>query len=50
MNTQRLSPQGYNINTSPLNSNPFWETEGTGGNVPAGGTTGQVLTDRKSVV
>lgn len=46
MNTQRLSPQGYNINTTPLNSNPFWETEGTGGNVPAGGTTGQVLTKR----
>ena len=46
MNTQRISPQGYNINENPMNVNPFWENEGTGGNVPAGGTTGQVLTKR----
>lgn len=46
MNPQPLSPQGYNIQKAPVNRNPFWEEEGTGGNVPAGGTTGQVLTKR----
>lgn len=25
MNTQALSPQGYNINDAPMNTNPFWE-------------------------
>ena len=25
MNTQALSPQGYNINDLPMNTNPFWE-------------------------
>lgn len=46
MNNQTLSPQGYNIQRDPLNRNPFWDEEGTGGNVPAGGLTGQVLTKR----
>lgn len=41
-NNQTLSPQGYNITEAPLNTNPFYDTE-TGGNVPAGGATGQVL-------
>ena len=40
----KLSPQGYNITRDPVNTNPFWEDGG--GNVPAGGTTGQVLTKR----
>lgn len=48
MNTQKISPQGYNINNEPLNKNPFWEEEGSGGNVPAGGTTGQVLTKKSN--
>jgi hypothetical protein len=30
-NTQKLSPQGYNIQDAPLNSNPFWDQEGGGG-------------------
>lgn len=30
-NTQKLSPQGYNIQDSPTNSNPFWDQEGGGG-------------------
>ena len=47
MNTQKISPQGYNLQRDPLNENPFWEqSEGGGGNVPAGGTAGQVLTKR----
>ena len=40
----KLSPQGYNITRDPVNTNPFWEDGG--GNVPAGGTAGQVLTKR----
>ena len=40
----KLSPQGYKITRDPVNTNPFWEDGG--GNVPAGGTTGQVLTKR----
>ncbi len=47
-NTQKLSPQGYNIQKSPLNENPFWEQETGGGNVPAGGLTGQVLTKKSN--
>ena len=47
-NTQRLSPQGYNINNAPLNENPFWSEEETGGNVPAGGLTGQALVKRSN--
>lgn len=27
MNTQALSPQGYNINDNPMNANPFWDNE-----------------------
>ena len=46
MNTQKISPQGYNLQRDPLNENPFWEREAGGGNVPAGGTAGQVLTKR----
>ena len=30
-NTQKLSPQGYNIQDAPTNSNPFWDQEGGGG-------------------
>ena len=45
MNNQKLSPQGYNIQKDPVNTNPFWENA-EGGNVPAGGLTGQVLTKR----
>ena len=41
-NTQPLSPQGYNINEAPINTNPFYN-QNSGGNVPAGGATGQVL-------
>ena len=47
-NTQRLSPQGYNINNAPLNENPFWAEEETGGNVPSGGLTGQALVKRSN--
>lgn len=46
-NKQPLSPQGYNINDAPVNTNPFWEAGGgepipTGG-LPAGGSPGQIL-------
>lgn len=44
MANTKISPQGYNITRDPVNHNPFWEDGG--GNVPAGGTTGQVLTKR----
>ena len=27
MNIQALSPQGYNINDNPMNTNPFWDQE-----------------------
>lgn len=30
-NTQKLGPQGYNIQDAPLNSNPFWDDGGGGG-------------------
>lgn len=30
-NTQKLSPQGYNIQDAPTNTNPFWDQEGGGG-------------------
>lgn len=30
-NTQKLSPQGYNIQQTPTNSNPFWDNGGGGG-------------------
>ena len=47
-NNQPLSPQGYNIGDSPVNSNPFWEQSPVppGQGIPAGGTTGQVLTKK----
>lgn len=45
MSVQKLSPQGYNIGTSPVNNNPFWGDLPEGGHgLPPGGTTGQVLT------
>ena len=45
MAVQELSPQGYNIGTSPVNNNPFWGDLPEGGHgLPPGGTTGQVLT------
>lgn len=46
-NNQPLSPQGYNILRDPTNTNPFWEDDPTppvDHGIPAGGTTGQVLT------
>lgn len=46
MNNQPLSPQGYNINNAPVNTNPFWDDGEGGGNVPPGGDPGQVLTKR----
>ena len=42
-NLQPLSPQGYNITEAPVNTNPFYEEPSGGGNVPAGGSPGQVL-------
>lgn len=49
-NNQKLSPQGYNIQDAPVNDNPLWKLdEGGGGNVPAGGSAGQVLTKRTDV-
>ena len=48
-NERPLSPQGYVIGMFPTNSNPFWEGESpvpTGQGIPAGGTTGQVLTKK----
>lgn len=48
-NDRPLSPQGYVIGMFPTNSNPFWEGESpvpTGQGIPAGGTTGQVLTKK----
>lgn len=48
-NNQPLSPQGYNINEDPVNTNPFWKRDtGGGGNVPAGGTAGQFLTKKSA--
>ena len=51
-NEQSLSPQGYNINEAPYNTNPStWEGGGSGGggdSLPEGGTTGQVLTKRSN--
>lgn len=45
-NNQPLSPQGYNVNDAPVNTNPFWEAGGgepiTGG-LPPGGSPGQIL-------
>lgn len=46
-NKQPISPQGYNLNDAPVNTNPFWEAGGgepipTGG-LPAGGSPGQIL-------
>lgn len=41
MANSKLSPQGYIINNDPFSINPFWDSEG---NVPPGGTAGQVLT------
>lgn len=46
-NNQPLSPQGYNILRDPTNTNPFWDDDPTppvDHGIPAGGTTGQVLT------
>lgn len=43
---EKLSPQGYILTMSPINQNPFWSEEpspGPGGNVPPGGSAGQVL-------
>ena len=48
-NDRPLSPQGYVIGMFPTNSNPFWEGDSpvpTGQGIPAGGTTGQVLTKK----
>ena len=42
-NLQPLSPQGYNITEAPVNTNPFYDEPSGGGNVPAGGSPGQVL-------
>lgn len=42
MNPQRLSPQGYNINDEPINTNPFFDVN-NGGNLPPGGLTGYYL-------
>lgn len=39
----KISPQGYLYTKSEFSNHPFWEDGGTGGNVPAGGTTGQAL-------
>lgn len=48
-NTQKLSPQGYNINDNPINENPMWDIDATGGgNVPPGGLTGQVLAKKSA--
>lgn len=45
MAVQELSPQGYNIGGSPVNTNPFWGDLPEGGHgLPPGGTAGQVLT------
>ena len=43
--SKHISPQGYMLTMQPINENPFWEDDepGGGGNVPAGGTEGQVL-------
>lgn len=46
MTERRISPQGYQITTDPENVNPFWDDAPVppGEGLPAGGTTGQVLT------
>lgn len=45
MAVHELSPQGYNIGESPVNTNPFWGDLPEGGHgLPPGGTAGQVLT------
>ena len=47
-NDRPLSPQGYVIGMFPSNNNPFWDDENppAGQGIPAGGTTGQVLTKK----
>ena len=47
-NDRPLSPQGYVIGLLPTNQNPFWDDENppAGQGLPAGGTTGQVLTKK----